>query len=347
MKLSSRLSPLRYGANVLYGASVLIWFVCLSGCRAPLPFQPIGRNEPRVERASVLINRRPVLHTHTDRRLPIQRVASTTPASLVHPWEWREDFDKEWLQRELEDVPSAASSASLWTRLWSDQKNFYSAESLTLLGSGFAVGGAMANTSIDEGIQRHFQSSVRGATSDEWFESLHASKELGNGMYTLPVFATAWVAGEVLPDNAMATLGGRWGERSLRGFAVGAPPLVALQQLTGGSRPTENLESSEWHPFHDNNGVSGHSFMGSLPFITAAKMTDNPAYKTLFYAGSAIAPLSRVNDNAHYPSQVVLGWWMAYLAASAIDATDNPNARWKFSPLITREGSGIQAEIQF
>jgi hypothetical protein len=44
--------------------------------------------------------------------------------------------------------------------------------------------------------------------------------------------------------------------------------------------------------------------MGSLPFITAAKMTENRGYKVLFYAGSAIAPLSRVNDNAHYPSQV-------------------------------------------
>ncbi len=77
--------------------------------------------------------------------------------------------------------------------MWDDQKNFYSAESLTLLGGGLIVGGAMANSSIDDGIHRHFQSSVRGATSDDWFESLHASKELGNGMYTLPVFATAWL----------------------------------------------------------------------------------------------------------------------------------------------------------
>ncbi len=71
--------------------------------------------------------------------------------------------------------------------MWDDQKNFYSAESLTLLGGGLIVGGAMANSSIDDGIHRHFQSSVRGATSDDWFESLHASKELGNGVYTLPV----------------------------------------------------------------------------------------------------------------------------------------------------------------
>ena len=237
--------------------------------------------------------------------------------------------------------------ASLIERMWDDQKNFYSPESLTLLGGGLVLGGTMANTSIDDGIHRHFQSSVRGATSDDWFNSLHASKELGNGMYILPVFATAWAAGELFPDNALVETSGQWGERSIRGFVVGAPPLIIMQQLTGGSRPTETSESSEWHPMRDNNGISGHAFMGSLPFITAAKMTDNHGYKLLFYAGSTIAPLSRVNDNAHYPSQVALGWWMAYLAASAIDATDNPNARWRFYPSSTREGSGIMAEYRF
>jgi len=237
--------------------------------------------------------------------------------------------------------------ASLIERMWDDQKNFYSPESLTLLGGGLILGGTMANTSIDDGIHRHFQSSVRGATSDDWFHSLHASKELGNGMYILPVFATAWAAGELFPDNALVETSGQWGERSIRGFVVGAPPLIIMQQLTGGSRPTETSDSSEWHPMRDNNGISGHAFMGSLPFITAAKMTDNRGYQLLFYAGSTIAPLSRVNDNAHYPSQVALGWWMAYLAASAIDATDNPNARWRFYPYSTREGSGIMAEYRF
>jgi membrane-associated phospholipid phosphatase len=166
-------------------------------------------------------------------------------------------------------------------------------------------------------------------------------------MYTLPVFATAWAAGELFPDNTLVETSGRWGERSIRGFIVGATPLILMQRLTGGSRPTETSETSEWLPLRDNNGISGHAFMGSLPFITAAKMTDNPGYKFLFYAGSTLAPLSRVNDNAHYPSQVALGWWMAYLAASAIDATDNPNSRWRFYPYTTANGSGMMVEFRF
>lgn len=238
-------------------------------------------------------------------------------------------------------------SSTLLERVWGDQKNYYSPKSVALLGSGVVVGGLMANTSIDENLHRHFQSSVRGATSDDWFESLHASKELGNGLYTIPLFATAWAAGKVLPDNKLVEATGRWGERSIRGFLVGAPPLIILQQFTGGSRPTETNETSEWHPFRDDNGISGHAFMGSLPFITAAKTTDDRGLKVLFYAGSALTPLSRVNDNAHYPSQVALGWWMAFLAASAVDATDNPNARMRLYPYSTGDGSGMIAEFRY
>ncbi len=242
---------------------------------------------------------------------------------------------------------SATRPATLVARLWSDELNFYSSESLTLVGAGLLVGGAVANTSADEQLHNHFQTSVRGATSDDWFETLHGSKELGNGTYTLPVFGTAWAMGELLSDSKMAAVGGRWGERSLRGFLVGAPPLILFQQFTGGSRPNETDESSEWHPFRDNNGISGHSFMGSLPFITAAKMTENNGLKAILYAGSTIAPLSRVNDNAHYPSQVALGWWMAYLAACAVDATDNPSSRWNFYPYSKRDSSGIRAEFKY
>ncbi len=278
---------------------------------------------------------------------PIPHSGAESNLAAAESWKFDRPSDVRTDLGDFSGLLEQDRSPSLISRMWEDQKNFYSAESLTLLGGGLIVGGAMANSSIDDGIHRHFQSSVRGATSDDWFESLHASKELGNGMYTLPVFATAWAAGELFPDNALVETSGRWGERSIRGFVVGAPPLIIMQQLTGGSRPTETDENSEWHPLRDNNGISGHAFMGSLPFITAAKMTENRGYKLLFYAGSAIAPLSRINDNAHYPSQVALGWWMAYLAASAIDATDNPNARWRFYPYSTGDGSGMIAEFRY
>lgn len=325
-----------------------IWLalVCITGCKSLLESSHAGRLDTYERQRERPVSGGEASAKRIREMAPVVAI-SRVGNSLEEPFVFEAPLEGRLKRDELEMWPEKERLDSPWMRLWSDQKNFYSPESLTLLGSGLAVGGGMANTSIDAGIQRHFQTSVRGATSDEWFETLHASKELGNGMYTLPVFASAWVAGELLPDSTLAETGGLWGERSLRSFVVGAPPLIALQQLTGGSRPYESSSGSNWQPFQDVNGVSGHSFMGSLPFITAAKMTDNKAYKTLFYAGSAIAPLSRVNDNAHYPSQVALGWWIAYLAASAVHATDNPESKWRFYPYLSGSGTGLMAEWRF
>ena len=230
---------------------------------------------------------------------------------------------------------------AVWERLVGDQLNFYSKESVLGLGFFFGTGALIANTSADVQLQNHFQSSVRGASSDEWFEFLHSNKELGNGVYTLPVFGAAWMAKEVINGPPMFETVGLWGERSMRGFLVGAPPLVLMQAVTGGSRPHESTGGSQWNSFSDNNGVSGHAFMSSLPFITAAKLSENPWQKTFWYTASAIGPLSRVNDNAHYPSQVGLGWAMAYIAATAVHQTDTGKRGWTLAPQSSVTSSGF------
>ena len=236
---------------------------------------------------------------------------------------------------------------TLWKRIKADHANYYSKESLLLLAGGFGVGAIMANTSLDGAIQDHFQTSVYSATSDDWIETLHAQKELGNGRYTLPVFASAWVAGKLFERVPMAGTAGEWGERSIRAVLVGTPPMLAMQYVTGASRPGETSSNSMWKPFQDNNGVSGHSFMGAIPFLAAAKMTDKPLLKLAFYAGSTLAPLSRINDNHHYPSQALLGWWMAWIATNAVDVTQHPDRNWRVFPMAYPGATGIAFEYRW
>jgi membrane-associated phospholipid phosphatase len=54
-----------------------------------------------------------------------------------------------------------------------------------------------------------------------------------------------------------------------------------------------------------------------------------------------------VNDEAHYPSQIALGWFMAYLAASAVDASDNPNSQWRFYSRSNGSESSVFAEFSY
>jgi len=234
---------------------------------------------------------------------------------------------------------------NLFGDLLTDQQNYYSNESLGALAVGFAIGSAVANTKLDASLRNSYQKNIRGTHTDEYSEALHTPKVLGNGYLAIPAFAGAALVGSWLDDVPLGDAASEWGQRSLRTILVGAPPMLAMQLVTGASRPGETDDGSHWKPFQDNNGVSGHSFMGAVPFICAAKMTDNPYWKVAFYVGSTLGAFSRINDDRHYSSQVMLGWWMAYVAASAVDHTQQDKNLTIF-PLLIADGVGVGIEYR-
>ncbi len=240
------------------------------------------------------------------------------------------------LEMALEDPDP--ESLTLLQSIVSDHGSFYSRESLGLMFVGLGAGAVLANTNADDFISRDFyQESIRNASTDEYFEAIHNMKLFGEGKYGLPIYALAAGGGWLLSENEYLDAPGEWGERSLRTVLVGGPPMLLMQWVVGGSRPGEAHSGSHWEPFQDNNGVSGHAFMGAIPFLNAANMTDNRWLRAGCYLGSGMAGLSRINDDSHYTSQAVLGWWMAYLAARSVDNTQNRTA---FTPLVQLSPNG-------
>lgn len=226
----------------------------------------------------------------------------------------------------------------------SDYRNFYSWPGIRDLLLGLAAGSVLANTSLDRDFQDWYQEDVRSPGTDD-FTSF--SKAFGEGRIFIPAFAGLAVAGAICSDNVCGSLLHEYASRTTRGYLVGVPPLLFLQAFLGGGRPEwdTNFES-RWGLFDDNGGaggkaVSGHAMMGAVPFITAAKMTDNPFLKTGLYVCSTFTGWSRVNDDSHYLSQACLGWWLAYLACSAVDTTDYDDERLTLTPLATPEMVGI------
>jgi hypothetical protein len=51
-------------------------------------------------------------------------------------------------------------------------------------------------------------------------------------------------------------------------------------------------------------------------------MSETPLLRYTLFAASTLPGLSRINSNAHYFSQVLLGWTIAYLSADSVYATD-------------------------
>ncbi len=260
-------------------------------------------------------------------------------------------IDEEFLPyAEPEVVYLEPANPSFWAdlhtvddRLWADACNFYDRRTLLALGAGVAGHAILANTDIDESLRREYQERQRGAGTDEISEFFHSHKTFGEGTFALPIYGVALGSRYLFPDSGVANVTSEWGERSLRTFAVGVPPVLLLQYAIGASRPGETDHTSQWRPFEDSNGVSGHSFMGAIPFITAAKMTDRPLLKGAFYTASLLPGFSRFNDDDHYLSQVALGWWIAYLSASAVDDSFGlpPNMELVAGPVADGDGVSL------
>ncbi len=254
------------------------------------------------------------------------------------------------VQESHDDMPDWFSVApDPWERLredvsltCEDYRHYYSWPNLGLLGLGIGAAAPLANTSADSSFQRWYQRQARHGAVDSVADVVNY---IGQLWVVAPVaLEVAGLAGRAPEDYR--TDGGlyEWSNRSLRAIATGFPPVVALYGILGASRP--DRDASRWRPFNDHHGISGHTFMGAVPFLTAAAMTDNPWLKYPLVAGSMLTGWARVHMNRHYLSQVALGWWMAYLAVRSVGDTQAERGV-TVVPTFHAGGPGVGLEVRY
>lgn len=245
--------------------------------------------------------------------------------------------------------PAAETAASTLHRSFNtvrdDYLEFYSKKHMLPMLIATGAGALAANTHIDQGVQDWYQNDIRSPATDDLAS---ATKQFGEYKYAVPLVLVSGLAGHYLGDSyGGAKSLGTWGLRSIRAYLVGFPLQITAQYLTGASRPVEN-RGSDWRPFKDNNGVSGHAFVGAVPFLTLARMNDdNPYLKYFFYAASTLTALSRINDNAHYLSQAALGWYIAWEATGAVADRENEERRVSVGPALMGDTWGLQAAFNW
>jgi hypothetical protein len=241
-----------------------------------------------------------------------------------------------FLQTEV--LASVDENKSVYGVVSSDYGNFYTTERLSRLGLGFVAASLLANTSVDGDVRDTYQNDVRSGSTDDFSES---AKIFGEGKIFIP-FSLLAVSTKYIDDSAF----GDWGANTIRSFAMGAPAMLLMQKVTGGSRPWDNSNGSEWNFFDDTNGVSGHAFIGSISFIVIARMNEgDPWINYSAYAFSTLAAWSRVNDDDHYLSQALLGWYMGWESVDAIMDTNSEKSNVSFAPMIGRDSLGVTMNI--
>lgn len=192
-----------------------------------------------------------------------------------------------------------------------DNENFYQKQNGEKFLYVLIIGGLMANTSVDQSLRDLYQDKIRNENTN--FIS-KTTKLFGEGDIMIPLMATLSGFGSVLKNDELKD----FGTNTLRAYLVGAPSMLLMQKITGGSRPDEISNASKWKFFKDENGVSGHAFMGSIPFLVLAKSTNNEYFSNFFKGISISTALSRINDDAHFPSQTLLGWYMGNIAVESV-----------------------------
>jgi PAP2 superfamily len=223
-----------------------------------------------------------------------------------------------------------------------DFGQFFSPAGLGGLALGLGLAAPLANTSADRDVRNWYQDRIRTG-------SLNPLSSVANYGGQFWFVVPLWMEYTALRDGADDSYyldGGihEWSNRSLRAVAVGYVPVIALYGLLGSGRPDSN--DSHWQPFRHFHGVSGHTFMGAVPFLTAAAMTDNPLYQVPLVAGSFLTGWSRIHEDRHYLSQVALGWWIAWLTVQAVDRTQRERSV-SVVPTVTEAGPGLGLQWQY
>lgn len=230
-------------------------------------------------------------------------------------------------------------------RLWSDYQHFYWSRNLIYVGISILIAAPIANTQADREFREWYESQAGHGRSRGVDRTAHVFREFGEFRYTLPVYFAASLGGHLFPDHSVLAPLGEFGDRSLRALAVGAPTVGVLQVTLGTDRPESG--HSRWIPFRSRHAVSGHTFVGAVPFLTAASMVDNPALKAAFYAGSVATGWSRIHEDRHYLSQVILGWCIAYLSVESVNWTECERSRIRVVPVEFPRGMGMGVQIDY
>lgn len=232
-------------------------------------------------------------------------------------------------QRGKETQPGPISS--LATKVADDYRQGYSAEGLLDLLPHVAVHGVLSNSSLDQEIRDKWQQDMRGAQSDKLAEAFINFGDYAQNRWSIPLYTATLLAsgytGQADQDSAVST----WAERSLRANILGGPQAWALTYAIGSHRPDPG--GSGWNPWNDNDGVSGHSFYGAVPFLTAARMTENDTLRYSLYFLSTFPGLARIHDDHHYTSQAYLGWAIALNATATVAREGKDGSQLTVLPL--------------
>ena len=117
-----------------------------------------------------------------------------------------------------------------------------------------------------------------------------------------------------------------------------------LKDTFGRARPNTGEGTWKFHGFGNDNAhasfPSGHATNAFAAATAIAAHSDGYIIPTIAYTLATGVAFSRVNDRAHFPSDVLAGALIGHAVARGLAAH---HARVRVAPLVTRNGLGFTA----
>jgi membrane-associated phospholipid phosphatase len=197
----------------------------------------------------------------------------------------------------------------------------------------------------------HIQRWVLARRNDDTHFAADLAEPLGNGRYVMPALGVLYLYGRVSGrDRARSTA-----LLSFESVIISGAFTGAIKYLSHKHRPTEtHTEDTPWEgPSISRAYVSFPSGHAACTFaigtVVASEYGDHRLVPPLAYAASALCALSRVHDNEHWVSDVIVGSAIGHFTARTIVGRHNGIGGSGFSlvPAVSEEGLILSLAYRF
>jgi len=212
------------------------------------------------------------------------------------------------------------------------------------LGALAVVGVSMA---LDRPVAKAIDRMDRGSY-DSWGKRLDT---LG-GVGTVAIAGGAYVGGLLADQPRLREFGS---DAALSMLVAQVCVTIPTKFLVGRSRPYDDRGPTHFKPLHgDPSFPSGHATQAFSLAAVISEYADNPWVSRAAYAGATLVGLARLEQRAHFVSDVVAGAAIGVLSAKAVmlrhhKLRSNPKSHVEVSvsPLWTGNGAGLSAAMRF
>jgi len=150
---------------------------------------------------------------------------------------------------------------------------------------------------------------------------------MGEGPFLLGLMATMYVGGEAFKEDSLR----RTALMSLESYAIGGAIVLGLKLILGRHRPlTGNGPLDfDFFSFKTTNSThsfpSGHSISAFSVASVIAGQSDSIIVGAVSYGLASLVAISRINNNQHWASDVVVGSLLGYFIGKEVLALNRPS----------------------